>query len=327
MRIASRLRRGFTLIELLVVIAIIAILIALLVPAVQKVREAAARTQCTNNVKNIALAMHGYHDANKILPPAFITASGIGPTDENNIGPNWAVMILPYVEQGPLYNSVQASITAQRAGTNDGTWRSIRGAVIPVYVCPAEQNNLILGSRAGGGWARGNYGANMGPGSNYDGSTQTGRGIPNGGGSATAKAVIWQNGGSKLAAIQDGTSNTILINHLRAGPAAGDMRGTWAFGLPGASQTLNAPAGDCWGPNDTANGGSDDVLGCTSDPSMPCWSSGWGQATARSNHTGMVVTGFSDGTVRNVNNNINLRAWFQLLSAADGLPITGYDFQ
>src|SRR5262249_15346606 len=89
-------RRGFTLIELLVVIAIIAVLIGLLLPAVQKVREAAARTSCTDNLHQLGLAMHSYHDANHAFPPAFVHPSLYG----------WSVWLLPYIEQANLFNAI-----------------------------------------------------------------------------------------------------------------------------------------------------------------------------------------------------------------------------
>src|SRR6188768_1718632 len=92
----NRTSRGFTLIELLVVIAIIAILIALLVPAVQKVREAAARTQCQNNIKQVALGIHAYHDAEKKLPPSYL----------RDVQLSWHVAVLPYLEQGSLFNAI-----------------------------------------------------------------------------------------------------------------------------------------------------------------------------------------------------------------------------
>src|SRR5262245_11313245 len=107
----GRRAQGFTLIELLVVIAIIAILIALLVPAVQKVREAAARTQCVNNLKQLALSCHSFHDVRKGIPPAMLMNNyNDDPYATNTYGPNWVVFILPYIEQAPLYNQVQSNM-------------------------------------------------------------------------------------------------------------------------------------------------------------------------------------------------------------------------
>src|SRR5207302_1290953 len=102
-----RLRQspGFTLIELLVVIAIIAILIALLVPAVQKVREASARIQCGNNLKQMGLAIHGYHDVNKYIPPACLSEA-IQDDNTSYKAIYWSGLILPYIDQNPLYVSI-----------------------------------------------------------------------------------------------------------------------------------------------------------------------------------------------------------------------------
>src|SRR6516225_3233735 len=115
-------RRGFTLIELLVVIAIIAILIGLLLAAVQKVREAAARAKCQNNLKQLGLAAHAYHDANGSFPPGVrmpYAQAGNDPLTGgmgNPFGPNWAVYLLPYVEQGALFQ--QANVTSYPGTAN-----------------------------------------------------------------------------------------------------------------------------------------------------------------------------------------------------------------
>src|SRR5437773_455055 len=135
----KRRRSAFTLIELLVVIAIIAILIALLVPAVQKVREAAARTQCRNNLKQMGLAMHGFHDVNKVFPPG-----SKGPMTGNNNFPagwgdpnygnslpyghfSWAAIILPYLDQMPLYKSIDFTVPAY----TQFLWEDIGGGGAP----------------------------------------------------------------------------------------------------------------------------------------------------------------------------------------------------
>jgi prepilin-type N-terminal cleavage/methylation domain-containing protein len=125
-------RRGFTLIELLVVIAIIAILIALLVPAVQKVREAAARAQCQNNLKQIGLAVHSYHDANRKLPPAFVA----------NVQLSWHVLILPYVEQNTLLQVMDTTTPGDYTIVNRNNPNGLRR--IGLYLCPSSQVERML---------------------------------------------------------------------------------------------------------------------------------------------------------------------------------------
>src|SRR5437660_3207304 len=108
MRVIHLPRRAFTLIELLVVIAIIAVLIGLLLPAVQKVREAASRLKCKNNLKQIGLAMHNYHDAQGSFPSGYVSSVGPNsPADDRGPGWGWAALILPYVEQDNLYKQIQ----------------------------------------------------------------------------------------------------------------------------------------------------------------------------------------------------------------------------
>lgn len=222
----------------------------------QKVREAAARAKCTNNIKQIGIACHSYNDVFNTSPPAVLISRTLGNNvnDENNMGPNWAVLILPYIEQSNLYNLVSASVQnyqtfsppSAAGGSNDQGWRSIRATVIPTYTCPSESNGTTLGNRAttaapaGTGWARGNYGGNMGPGDPATaarGGTQGGMNVPGGSTNQIGAGVLVINGGTTMLSVSnaDGLSNTIMITHLRAGPNAGDMRGTWAFGQPGAS--------------------------------------------------------------------------------------------
>jgi prepilin-type N-terminal cleavage/methylation domain-containing protein len=334
LRPLSRNRQGFTLIELLVVIAIIAILIGLLLPAVQKVREAAARTQCINNLKQIGIACHSYNDVRGTLPPAVYVRAGIGSQDENNVGPNMMVMILPYMEQDNLYKLAETSIrnytaglTNAALGSNDQTWRAIAVTDIKPYRCPSDpaaeikMTRAITGVSGTAGFARGSYAANTGPGNlQYNGGTNV-INIPGGSSGITAGGVMGVNWGSGVLALsnQDGSANTIMITHVRAGLQAGDIRGTWAMGLYGAALTGNCPQGDCAGPNDPRNG-SDDVLGCASLPAqgMGCWNGGYGQATARAAHTGVVVVGMGDGSARTVSNSITMNNWAFMLSRNDG---------
>lgn len=140
-------RRGFTLIELLVVIAIIAVLIALLLPAVQQAREAARRSQCKNNLKQIALAVHNYHDAFSVFPygasvgydTTLSASAGFTP----RMGFNWRVFILPYLDQAPLYSQIMNVSPLNLAAVSAMPQQQ---QVIPVYICPSEVAATVNGN-------------------------------------------------------------------------------------------------------------------------------------------------------------------------------------
>ncbi|MAX40008.1 DUF1559 domain-containing protein [Gimesia sp.] len=131
MKVSGTSRRGFTLIELLVVIAIIAILIALLLPAVQQAREAARRSQCKNNLKQIGLAMHNYLDAFTTFP-----IGGL----KNSRGPNWRVGLLPYFDQAPAYNQVSFNASFWAHSSLQPIFRTLR---VPGYVCPSSPHGFV----------------------------------------------------------------------------------------------------------------------------------------------------------------------------------------
>ena len=131
---ASQLRRGFTLIELLVVIAMIAILVGLLLPAVQAVREAARRAQCSNNLKQIGLAMHNYHGSRNTFPPGYVTAvSATAPGAELGPGWGWGALILAELEQKPIYDGVNFNLQLTDPGS-----QTVRTTNISVYLCPSN---------------------------------------------------------------------------------------------------------------------------------------------------------------------------------------------
>ena len=143
--------RGHTLLDVpglhthrtaLVVIAIIAVLVGLLLPAVQKVREAASRLKCTNNLKQIGLALHNYHDANSVFPPGYIDGN-TDPTStpDNDVGPGWgwATLILPYLEQGNVYNQINLSV-----GVGLGVNAQICQQPLTIYQCPSDPKPAVV---------------------------------------------------------------------------------------------------------------------------------------------------------------------------------------
>jgi prepilin-type N-terminal cleavage/methylation domain-containing protein/prepilin-type processing-associated H-X9-DG protein len=223
-------RIGFTLIELLVVLAIIAVLIGLLLPAVQKVREAAARTQCQNNLKQIGLAMHAYHDAYSGLPPGTV-----GTPKRVLYSAGWATMILPYIEQGNLYNKLDVTLPVTTTGPwmspKDGgysNWVATQNVVVKTYVCPScplpELIQTDVGDNGPGNWQQaGNYVGIMGAStSSTDPTDPTGAGrVKNctkptpvscnaSGGFLASNGVFYPGSFTRLTDITDGTSNTLL---------------------------------------------------------------------------------------------------------------------
>jgi prepilin-type N-terminal cleavage/methylation domain-containing protein/prepilin-type processing-associated H-X9-DG protein len=269
-------RNGFTLIELLVVIAIIGVLISLLLPAVQKIREAANRMSCTNNLKQIALASHNYHDSfGKFPVGCYIPYAADGYHNTQDItfpfGPNWAIYLLPYIEQGNLYNQINVQAypgvpmpsTIYNWAAYDRSWRVIRGQPVRIYLCPSDPYNQQPYNDPSGvdappevGWARGNYagtagftdsdhttdGANCLSNNPFDGSSSDGVVPNNPANPPLSKGPIFffsttGKNGTRIADIIDGTSNTIMFNEIRAGISPLDSRGVWAMGHPGSSLT------------------------------------------------------------------------------------------
>lgn len=347
-------RRGFTLIELLVVIAIIAILIALLVPAVQKVREAAARSQCQNNLKQLGLAAQGYHDAYKRLPPAVQIAQAPARGSTNlcsayrmaieslpEFGPNWVVLMLPNLDQAQVYNSVDIPNYMRSNGT-DQSWRNIRSTELVVMRCPADPAVRKPFALNGGNWARGNYAANAGNGWfnwTVDGSDSTSPQsyTP---GNPSQSGPFGINWGAKLTEIFDGTSSTVMFNEIRVGLNDQDRRGVWAMGLAASSVTAALARGDATNPNDN-NEYSDDIedcnatrtaqgvpansglgplaMGCSNDNLPRNWPN-W-QGTARSTHPGGVNVCYCDGSVRWVLSTVTTTVWGNLNNRMDNVVV------
>jgi prepilin-type N-terminal cleavage/methylation domain-containing protein/prepilin-type processing-associated H-X9-DG protein len=268
-------RPAFTLIELLVVIAIIAVLIGLLLPAVQKVREAAARSKCQNNLKQIGLALHNYHGAYGIFPAAQTRVS----TDTWMHGPTWWVYIMPFIEQDVFYNKVNFNrttfwlgSTGAEATPNREIWRNIH---FPMMECPSSDLPRFS-SAAGSGdvnYQRPFYTCILGSADHpsADNGSQNRGPVSNGG-------IITMQKGQKLEGIVDGSSNTVMVgeqsdhmwhNNGERLPIAGDSvnndgrvdnnrgfhMGTSYIGFPSGpgSMVAESEGGNCGNTNPPAN--------------------------------------------------------------------------
>jgi prepilin-type N-terminal cleavage/methylation domain-containing protein/prepilin-type processing-associated H-X9-DG protein len=213
-------RRGFTLIELLVVIAIIGVLIALLLPAVQKVRATALRVQCVNNLHQIGLALHNYHNNNNQFPPAHVTSTTsfgspptpVPPKPDNYTYFSWMSRILPYLEYGDLYKAINF---------NAWPWwqHPYNEYVMPIYKCPYDQRQHYV--------AR--YGNNLVALSGYLGVNGTNQYAFDG--------ILHVNAQVRFAAIVDGTSNTLLVGER---PPSDDLAYGWWLAGSGDSPYFGA---------------------------------------------------------------------------------------
>ncbi len=341
---ARRIRRGFTLIELLVVIAIIAVLIALLLPAVQAAREAARRIQCTNNLKQMGLAVHNYHDRTNTVPAQCVypSASAIG----GGWSYSWAIAILPGIEQQAMYNAYNFSLGA----TGFSDQNTVRYSQISTYLCPSDSISQKPSDPIGTSNYAGNFG---GPGiTNIASGTVTPYTIVYQG-STTASAPynsgLNSSGVVTFATITDGLSNTALFSeHLlglfgnpvvtypanakRAiftGPVAGAIgtdptlfvNGCKSIAA-GATSVRSAAAGYNWTigyPWYTTNlsynhVGSPNSLNCTNpaDTASGTWTSLLGSSPPTSNHPGGVNVAFADGSVKFIKDSISLQTWWAL---------------
>ncbi|HVJ86759.1 MAG TPA: DUF1559 domain-containing protein [Caulifigura sp.] len=217
-------RRGFTLIELLVVIAIIAILIALLLPAVQQAREAARRASCKNNMRQMGLALHNYHDTYNTLPPGWISVDPVTRRQSAHVGLNgagWGIMILPMIEQGPLYNTYNANVVLE-----DPLNQKFRETPLSMFQCPSDPQPTLfeIGEEHDPSHlicklGTANMIASFGSISIDDCENAAGTAPVLANGQCKGDGAFYHNSRVRIADFTDGTSNTMIVGERKTDPA------------------------------------------------------------------------------------------------------------
>lgn len=352
-----RIRKGFTLIELLVVIAIIAVLIALLLPAVQAAREAARRTQCVNNLKQIGLALHNYHQTNDTFPPGGVCAQAATGCSYSWNGHSAQGMMLPFLEQTAVYNAINFSFVPwSGGGLNSDPNSTARYSTINAFLCPSDQNAQSSSDR------RNSYLASQGT-------------TPAAGYNTTATGLFSVSTVYGIRDCIDGTSNTVAYAEKLTGSTGGSTgigpgyRGNGVNGAsPAAAQASfpNVPLGDAYqspstvlgdfasctttfqglmtgSPNLIDNEGQFWIVGATAfsmfNTLVPpnsnqykwgscrsgcntCSPDGSSYINASSNHPGGVNTLMADGSVKFIKATIALNIWWSLGTKASNEVIS-----
>lgn len=314
-------RYAFTLIELLVVIAIIATLIGLLLPAVQKVRAAAARAKCQNNLKQLGLGLHNHHSQfGKLLAGQTANpALGFFPEFKYHF---WTTDILPYIEQDNIWRKHKAFISSDVIGPEYYEWLN---SSVPIYACPADP----LERPGNGFWqSRSNYvacysadGTMIEPGARFTYDNCNNNPSLNPSVISKRRALFNINVQKRLDNILDGTSNTVALSET----LSGDIRGLWQHDW-GVQYTHYR------GPNSSIPDSIWVIANwspyCVNNPPLapcslnsPCWSTEI--VSARSGHTGGVNACLADGSVRFIRDTINLDVWQALGSINGGETIGG----
>jgi len=302
--------RGFTLIELLVVIAIIAILIALLLPAVQQAREAARRSQCKNNLKQLGIGMHNYHDIHQTFPYGWLNSNSFHGRC------TWMQQLLPTIDQGPAYQQYMAS----NARWVMDTPAAIKDLPIPTLMCPSDPTSPGRGGgggpRSGGTGFQGNYVACAG--NDLMRRSQY----------SNLNGMFDMHSNTRFATVTDGTSNTAMLSEgiRRSSNVSGPNGSSWggAGGYWGGAPHGSFGFTTLENPNTPL---ADQNYTCKdlNHPRAPCVAIRGGDAIrnfARSYHTGGVHTCLADGSVRFINENIDRNNWRAIGSVADG-ELTG----
>jgi prepilin-type N-terminal cleavage/methylation domain-containing protein len=324
---------GFTLIELLVVIAVIAILIALLLPAVQQAREAARRTQCKNNLKQLGLAMHNYHDALSMLPPGSFTYLNGWPLAKLSAANEnlscWMQQVLPYLDQAPLYNVLSPKMNNETLPSyvTDATgWGPEIATVLPVLMCPSDPASPRTSGVAGYPYHGffGNYATCAGD-TNYSGAydSVTIGTDPRG---EHLSGMFYAISKTRIKDITDGTSNTLMAAEIIVEPVPSSD----GIGFNGRQGNYyDCEGGGClfstiYPPNNPVPDNVNDCKPTMAAPMAPCFDPGRAGPyvlTTRSYHIGGAHALLGDGSVRFVSSNIDLVLFRNLGNRKDGKTI------